>query len=162
MLVYYFSKRYSILEYNVNNLAKLTNELKQIIHAEEKDISDKVMTCINTIPFTSNTLHKLLLNEILHSSYLQRKLEQKVEIIIKIFSSYVEPLLKDINHTTLLQKWKMNLNSAAYETKLILTCIKLIILKIDRYDSNFYWPTLIRDKMQWLHFSQLWSILQVF
>ena len=85
-----------------------------------------------------------------------------MEIIIKIFSSYVEPLLKDINHTTLLQKWKMNLNSAAYETKLILTCIKLIILKIDHYDSNFYWPTLIRDKMQWLHFSQLWSILQVF
>ena len=35
MLEYYFSKLFGILEYNFNNLAKIPNEVKQIIHAEE-------------------------------------------------------------------------------------------------------------------------------
>ena len=55
MLGYYFSKGYIILECNFNNLAKLPNEIKQIIHAEETDNPDKVMTCINKIPSTPNT-----------------------------------------------------------------------------------------------------------
>ena len=59
MLEYYFSKDFTILECNDNNLAKLTNDAKQTIHAEETDNLDKVMTCINTIPSTSNTLKKL-------------------------------------------------------------------------------------------------------
>ena len=50
MLEYYLSKGFTILECNNNNLAKLPNEVKQIIHAEDTDNSDKVMTCINTIP----------------------------------------------------------------------------------------------------------------
>ena len=56
MLEYYLSKEFGILECNFNNLVKLPNEVKQIIHAEETDISDFVMTCINTIPSTSNIL----------------------------------------------------------------------------------------------------------
>ena len=56
MLEYYFSKVFGILECNFNNLAKLTNEVKQRIHAEETDNSDYVMTCINIFPSTSNTL----------------------------------------------------------------------------------------------------------
>ena len=71
MLEYYFSKGFTILECNVNNLEKLPNEVKQIIHAEETDNSDKVMTCINTIPSTSNTLKNLVVNKSLHYSYIQ-------------------------------------------------------------------------------------------
>ena len=33
MLEYYFSKWFTILEFNVNNLEKLPNEVNQIIHA---------------------------------------------------------------------------------------------------------------------------------
>ena len=47
MLEYYFSKGFCILECNFNNLAKLLNEVKQRIHAEETDNSDYVMTCID-------------------------------------------------------------------------------------------------------------------
>ena len=36
-------------------------------------------------------------------------------MIINIFSAYVVPLLKDINHPALLQEWKLNLDAAAYE-----------------------------------------------
>ena len=65
------------MECNVNNLAKLPNEVKQIIHAEGTDNSDYVMTCINTIPSASNTLNNLLLNKSLHSSYIQKQLNEK-------------------------------------------------------------------------------------
>ena len=37
MLEYYFSKGFNILKCNVNNLAKLPNEVKEIIHSEETD-----------------------------------------------------------------------------------------------------------------------------
>ena len=36
-------------------------------------------------------------------------------MIVNIFSAYVVPLLKYINHPELLQEWKINLDTAAYE-----------------------------------------------
>ena len=39
-------------------------------------------------------------------------------MIIDIFSTYVEPLLKYINHPALLQEWKISLDSAVYETNI--------------------------------------------
>ena len=77
MLEYYFSKRFTVFKCNDNNLAKLPNDLKQIIHAEETDNSDKAMTCINTIPSTSNTLKNLVVNISLHSFYIQREFNDK-------------------------------------------------------------------------------------
>ena len=62
MLEYYFLKGFGILEYNFNNLAKLWNKVKQRTHAKETDNSDYVMTCMDTITYTSNTLNKLLLH----------------------------------------------------------------------------------------------------
>ena len=52
MLELYFSKGFDILELNFNNLAKLLNEVKQRILAEETHNSDYIMTCINIIPST--------------------------------------------------------------------------------------------------------------
>ena len=77
MLSYYFSKIFSILECNTNNLENLPNEVKQIIHAEETDNSDYFMTCINTTLSTSNKVKKLLLNKILHYSYTQTGFNEK-------------------------------------------------------------------------------------
>ena len=72
MLEYYSSKIFSILECNTNNLAKIPNAAKQRIYAEETDNPDYVMTCINTITSTSNTIMKLLLHKSLHSSCIQK------------------------------------------------------------------------------------------
>ena len=68
----YISKWFNILECNVNNLAKLTNEVKQKNHSEETNNSYKVMECIKTITSTSKTLKKLVANKSFHSSYIQR------------------------------------------------------------------------------------------
>ena len=48
-------------------------------------------------------------------------------MIINIFSAYVVPLLKDINHPALLQEQKLNIDTAEYENILILTCLNLLI-----------------------------------
>ena len=72
MLKYYISKLFAILECNINNLAKLPNEVKQIIHTEATDNSEYVMTCMKTITSTSKELKKLLSNKSLHYSYIQK------------------------------------------------------------------------------------------
>ena len=35
-------------------------------------------------------------------------------MISNIFSAYVEPLLKYMNHPELIQEWKINIDDAAY------------------------------------------------
>ena len=71
MLKYYFSKGFNIPECNYNNFAKLPNDVKQIIHSEEKYNSDKIMKCIKTILSTSNTLKNLVVNKSFDYSYIQ-------------------------------------------------------------------------------------------
>ena len=50
MLEYYFPKGCGILECNLNYLAKIPNEVKQIIRVEETHNPDYVMNFIKTIP----------------------------------------------------------------------------------------------------------------
>ena len=102
-LEYYFSKGFGILECNSNNLKKIPNLVKKGIHVEETHDSNYVMTCITIIPSISNTLRKLLFHYSLHYSYIQTEYNDKEETINNIFSTYVEPLLNDINNPELLQ-----------------------------------------------------------
>ena len=74
-------------------------------------------------------------------------------MIINIFSAYVVPLLKYINHTEFLQEWKLNLHAVAYERNIDATMTKPSQIKeINRHDSDLYRPTIIKDKIQWFHF----------
>ena len=84
-------------------MEKLSNEVKDIIRAEDTDNSDKVMICFNRIPSTSNIIKNLAVNKRFSSFYIQAEFDDKEETIINIFSEYVEPLLKDINNPVLLQ-----------------------------------------------------------
>ena len=92
-------------------MEKLPDEVKFIIHAEDTYSYYKVMICSTRIPSTSNPLKNLAVNKSFHYSYIQREYNDKNETIINIFSEYVEPLLKDINHPALLQEWKINLDA---------------------------------------------------
>ena len=73
------------------------------------------MTCINKITPTSNTLKNLVINKILHYSYIKIEFNEKEGIINNTFIKKIDLLLQDINHPALLQEWKLNLDSAAYE-----------------------------------------------
>ena len=71
------------------------------------------MTCHTSITSMSNTLKKLLLKSSSHSYYIQTKYNDKQEITNTIFSRYVKTLLNFINHPSLLQERKLNIDAAA-------------------------------------------------
>ena len=50
--------------------------------------------------------------------YIQTKYNEKEESINNMFSTYVEPLLNDINNPSLLQEWKLNIDDAVYENQI--------------------------------------------
>ena len=70
-----------------------------------------------TIPSTSNTLKNLLVNSNYNSSYTNQELNNNKEQMITIFSTYVTPQIKEINHPALLQEWKPNPDAVEYQNK---------------------------------------------
>ena len=120
------------------------------------------MTCINTVPSTSNTLKNLVVNKSFHYYYIQTESNDKKEIRINILSVYVVPLLKDINHPALLQEWKLNIDDEAYEKYIDYNVYKPSDKRIDRHDSTFYWPIKKQFFFCGILFSPLRNIPQIF
>ena len=74
-------------------------------------------------------------------------------MIINIFSAYVVPMLKDINHPSLLQGWKLNLDAAACEKNIDANMSKPSDkIEIDHRDSDLYCPTTIIYTIHWFPF----------
>ena len=72
MFEYYFLKGFTYFDWSITNLGKLPTEVKQRIHAEDTDISDKFMICSTTILSTSKTLKNLAVDTGFHSSYIRK------------------------------------------------------------------------------------------
>ena len=89
-------------------------------------------------------MKNLAVNTHFCSSCIENELNNIKEDIINIFSEYVEPLMKEINQLELLQEWKINLDVANYERN--------IDNKFNRFDSDKFWPTSIKDRIQWFLF----------
>ena len=91
----------------------------------------------------------MVVNKSLHSSYIQTECNDKILMIIIIFSAYFVPLLKHINNPVLLQEWKLNLGDSAYEKNIDANMSKPSDKKeIDHHDSNSYWRTSLKDTIQ--------------
>ena len=74
-------------------------------------------------------------------------------MIINIFSEYVEPMLKDINHPVLLQEWKLNLDAAEYKINIYANLYKPSEKKkFNRHDSDLYWQKSVKDTINWFPF----------
>ena len=111
------------------------------------------MICYTTIPSTSNTLKNLLVNSNCHSSYTNKKFNDKKEQMITIFSTYITPQIKEIHHPALLQECKLNLDAAEYENNMKANMYKLSEKeKFNRFDNHKHWPASIKNKMQWFPF----------
>ena len=98
-----FFKTFFMLERN-KKFMRIENESKQAIHAMDTHDSEYVMTCTTAINSISNTLKKLLVQSDLHSSYIKTRYNGKGESINNSFSTYIEPLLSNINHPALVQE----------------------------------------------------------
>ena len=82
--------------------------------------SDYVISCTMETRSISNTFNKLLLQSDLHPTYIQTIYNGEEERINKNVSTYVEPLLNDINHPALVQYWKLNMDVTGYEKELMI------------------------------------------
>ena len=104
------------------------------------------MICSTIIPSTWNKSKNLAANKSYHYSYVKIEYNDKRETIINIFSEYVEPLLKDINHPELIQEWKLNLDAAEYERYIDANLYNPSEKrKFNCHDSESYCPTHIKD-----------------
>ena len=82
---------------------------------------------------------------------MQRELNDKKDMIINIFSEYVEPMLKVINHAVLLQERKQNTDATEYERNIGANLYKPSEEK-NRHDSDLYWPTSIKYTINYFPF----------
>ena len=74
-------------------------------------------------------------------------------MIINIFIAYVLPLIQGINHPALLQEWRLNIDAAEYEQNIDANLYKPSKKKkFNCHDSEDYWPTSIKEKIQWFTF----------
>ena len=106
-----FFKKVVILERNLNNLSTIANNAKQIIYAMDMHDSDYIMIFTTEITSIPNNLKKLWIKSYVHSYYIQTIYNDKEEIVNSIFITYVEPLLEYINHNSLVEEWKLNLDA---------------------------------------------------
>ena len=61
--------------------------------------------------------------------------------------------MEDLYHPALIEKWKQNIDAAAYEKNLNRDVkIPSIKKKIDRNDKTEYCPTSIKESLNWLPF----------
>ena len=61
--------------------------------------------------------------------------------------------MNNLDHLDLTEEWKQNLDAAAYETNLNQDVnIPSIKKQIDRNDKTKYWPTSIKEIIDWLPF----------
>ena len=104
---------------------------------------------INSLVF-DEIITKFVLNAILYQGPL---FNNKKEEIINIFSAYVAPLIKEIYHPALLQEWRLNIYAAEYKQNIDANLYKPFEKeKLHCVDSVDYWPTSIKETIQWFTF----------
>ena len=89
--------------------------VKERVRAEVKVNLDLVMLCYTTITSTSNILKNLVNSSNYHSSYSTEKFNTENEQMSRLFSKYVTPQIKEINHPAFIQEWKLNIYATEYE-----------------------------------------------
>ena len=152
MSEYYFNKGLIESTCDEDNLNILPLSAKQRVGAQVKVNSDKVMICKTTIISTSNTLKNLVISSYYHSSYSTEKFNSEKEEISRLFSTYVTPQIKEINHPAIIQEWKLNIDAAEYEKNMAKSHLPSHKKKINRQDNHDHWPASIKSTLQWFPF----------
>ena len=79
-----------------------------------------------------------------HSSYSTQEFNAKKNQMINIFNTYVTPQIKEINHPSILQEWKLNIDDAEYETNMAENYKPSEKKKINRLADHEHWPASIK------------------
>ena len=72
--------------------------------------------------------------------------------MIRLFSTYFTPQIKENNHPAIIQEWKLNIDAAEYEENMAKTNIPSDKKKIKRQADHDHWPASIKSTLQWFTF----------
>ena len=75
------------------------------------------MTCYTEISSVSNTLKKFQIQSILYAGYKHNFYHDKLDKFNELFDQYHIPLSNNIDHPTLIQERRENIDAATYENK---------------------------------------------
>ena len=129
--------------------------VKERVGAEVKKNTDLVMLCYTTITSTSNTLKNLVINSNYHSSYSTEEFNTKKEKMSNLFSTYVTPQIKEINHPEILKEWKLNIDAAEYERNMAENYRPSEKNKINPHADHDHWPAPINQHVSGFLFMPL-------
>ena len=62
----------------------------------------------------------------------------------RLFSTYVIPQIKEINHPEIIQEWRLNIDATEYETNMARSNLPSHKKKINRIDDLEHWPASIK------------------
>ena len=88
----------------------------------------------------------------MHLIYKQDFYTDKQKEIDKLLIEHLVPIMDDLYHPMLIEEWKQNINATAYENNLNQDVKIPSIKKKYRNNKNEYWPTRIKESINWLHF----------
>ena len=94
---------------------KTLNSVKLRIHAIEKLETDFVMAKNTSISSVANNIKKFHIQSNLNFIYKQKFYHDKQYEMDTLCDEYSITLLIDINHPTLIEEWKRNIDDATYE-----------------------------------------------
>ena len=64
--------------------------------------------------------------------------------MIRLFSTYVPPKIKEIYHPEIIQEWKLNIDAAEYEKNMTNSPVPSHKRKINSIDDFKHWPASIK------------------
>ena len=73
----------------------------------------------------------------------------------RLFSTYVTPQIKEINHPAIIQEWKLNIDAAEYEKNMAKTNIPSDKKKINRQADHDHWTASIKSTCQCFPFHSI-------
>ena len=93
----------------------IPNDLKLRIHGIDKLDTDYVIKKNKAISSIENTIKYLHIQKNMHLIYRQDLYKDKQKEINELFIEYLIPIMGDLDHPTLIEEWKHNIDAAAHE-----------------------------------------------
>ena len=106
-----------------------------------------------------NTIKKLHIQKNMHLIYKQDLYKDKQKETDDLFIEYLVPIMEDIDHPALIGEWgkkSMLLLMKKIDQDVKISSIKK---KIDCNDKTEYWPTSIKENINWLPFFNIMDFL---
>ena len=131
----------------------LPNDVKLRINVIDQLDIDFVMKENKENFSVANTIKQFRNQKNMHLIYKEDLYKDKQREIDEFFIGHLVPIMDDIDIPVLIEEHNQNIDAAVYEKNIFQDLKKpLIRNKNDRNDKTEYWPTRIKESLNWLPF----------